>query len=303
MQWAVRHCGDTERKYLRALPGPPEQYTFSRCACAPEPVPEWLPADAAHLTGERFVYVNMRKAGSSAASALLSEFYGARVCGVHNLESSYVPWRDNRQGKRLVIGSCRNPWDQYVSLWAFGVERNGVLASHRKSWGLRYGKDLEDASAFRSWLKQLLVRKPRNKAPKKLRKMREHDMGLVTQRYIDTYFFGDYAGQLAAAHGFDGVVDVWLEADAAHPLALPTALAAALERVGVRCEDNVTRCGQSPKPGQKDELVNASSHPPWQTMYDERSLCLVQHKDRWLLAKLNYSLQVPEERCRQLLGL
>jgi hypothetical protein len=303
MQWALQHCGVTQGKYLRALPGPQEQYTFSRCACAPEPVPEWLPAQAAHLMGERFVYINMRKAGSSTASALLGEFYGARVCGVRNIELPYVPWRDNPHGERLVIGSYRNPWDQYVSLWAKGIVGGGLLKSQRRFWGLHYGKDTEDASAFRSWLEQLLVRKPPKKARRALRKMRELDMGLMTQRYITTYFSGDYARQLAAAHSFDGVVDVWLEADGAHPLALPTALAAALERVGVHCEDNVTRCGQSPKPGQKKvEVANGSSHPPWQAMYDERSSCLVQHKDRWVVAKFNFSLQVPEERCRRLLG-
>ena len=66
------------------------------------------------------MYVNMRKAGSSAVTELLSEYYGALICGTASIESPYRPARD-RNGRQLVMGSHRNPWDHYVSLWAFGV--------------------------------------------------------------------------------------------------------------------------------------------------------------------------------------
>jgi hypothetical protein len=50
----------------------------------------------------------------------VGEYYGALICGTANIESPYRPARD-RNGRTLVMGSHRNPWDHYVSLWAFGV--------------------------------------------------------------------------------------------------------------------------------------------------------------------------------------
>ena len=43
-----------------------------------------------------------------------------------------------------------------------------------------------------------------------------------------------------------------------------------------------------------------SEHPPWRTLYDDYTLCLVQQRDRWIIAKWNYTLQVrvPRADCR-----
>jgi len=95
-------------------------------------------------------------------------------------------------GDRLVVGSVRNPWDWYVSLWAYGCLRRGVMyaqltcpfpklayrmfrasALHPNLWAqtaqkvaynahkdhrewIDYYADVNDPNLFRAWLKAMM---------------------------------------------------------------------------------------------------------------------------------------------------
>ena len=74
---------------------------------------------------DRLLYIDLHKTGCSHIGRLLQETVGGRRLGKHNRPSAMPT-------DRMIIGSVRNPWDWYVSLWAFGCKgsRCGPWADH-----------------------------------------------------------------------------------------------------------------------------------------------------------------------------
>lgn len=85
---------------------------------------------------DRLLYIDLHKTGCSHIRRILGEIVGGRVIGKHN-RPRVMP-RD-----RVIVGSVRNPWDWYVSLWAFGCSRQGAVygrtTRHFTSWYYRTG--------------------------------------------------------------------------------------------------------------------------------------------------------------------
>jgi hypothetical protein len=70
---------------------------------------------------DRLVFLQLQKtAGTHIGRLLVEEFSGRERFGKHRpLPRGFDP------GKRLIVGSIRNPWDWYVSLWTFGCRGRG----------------------------------------------------------------------------------------------------------------------------------------------------------------------------------
>ena len=73
------------------------------------------------IVTDRLVFLQLQKtAGTHIARLLVEEFSGRERFGKHRpLPPGFDP------GKRLIVGSIRDPWDWYVSLWTFGCRRRG----------------------------------------------------------------------------------------------------------------------------------------------------------------------------------
>lgn len=69
---------------------------------------------------DRLIYLQMQKTGCTHIARLLAETVGGEQHGKHS-KLTFDP------GDRVVIGSVRNPWDWYVSLWAFGCSGEGSV--------------------------------------------------------------------------------------------------------------------------------------------------------------------------------
>ncbi len=80
---------------------------------------------------EKFVFVELHKTGGSHILKLLADATDGYVEGKHNR----VPAAFHN---RFIIGSVRNPWDWYVSLWAYGCSARGGIY-HRLTNGLDFG--------------------------------------------------------------------------------------------------------------------------------------------------------------------
>ena len=65
----------------------------------------------------------------------------------------------------------------------------------------------------------------------------------------------------------------------------------AMRKVNMTCSSQ-SGCGEKPR--------NRSNHKSWEQYFDERSACLVQHKDRWVFRKFGYDMMVSSHRCREL---
>ncbi|KAF0248410.1 MAG: hypothetical protein FD167_2187 [bacterium] len=81
------------------------------------------------FVADRLVYLQLQKTGCTHIAHILADFIDGKQIGKHNSLSSTFT------GK-YIIGSIRNPWDWYVSLWAFGCGRKGGL--YRRLTGIRH---------------------------------------------------------------------------------------------------------------------------------------------------------------------
>ena len=98
---------------------------------------------------EKLIFVDLHKTGSSFVSQALDKIVGGRSTRPHIQISS-----NNTIRGKTVLGTIRNPWDWYLSLWAYGCDNRGdfygkVIKSDSRYKGLGWRQDpLEAASAF-----------------------------------------------------------------------------------------------------------------------------------------------------------
>jgi hypothetical protein len=69
----------------------------------------------------------MNKTACTHIAALLSKHIGGKQIGKHN-------WLDKYNTDKFICGSIRNPWDWYISLWAFGCKGQGAISSRVSSF-------------------------------------------------------------------------------------------------------------------------------------------------------------------------
>ena len=139
------------------------------------------------LVGERVIYLQLQKTGSTRITDLIQATVGAEERHKHD-RIRRDDLADPEIAARRILGSIRSPWSYYVSLWAYGSRRAGGIyerttatprmdqarslrgtlhkktipledrdrASRRrvKKWKTAYG-DPEDREAFRRWIRFL----------------------------------------------------------------------------------------------------------------------------------------------------
>lgn len=133
---------------------------------------------------DRLVFVELHKTGGTHISTCLARLAPGEQVGKHNRVPPAL--RD-----RFVIGSVRNPWDWYVSLWGYGCDGKGAvfqtvtrgldLGYLRRDLSIEIGasgyavlrqavadlqrpaaawrrlyRDVNDAGAFREWLQMMM---------------------------------------------------------------------------------------------------------------------------------------------------
>ncbi len=71
---------------------------------------------------DKLIFIELQKTGCTHITRLLSETIGGKVIGKHN-----APHPNDLTEDALFIGSIRNPWEWYISLWAYGCDKKGGL--------------------------------------------------------------------------------------------------------------------------------------------------------------------------------
>ena len=130
---------------------------------------------------DKLIYLQLQKTGCTHISKLLSETVG----GSQKTKHQYLL---NYNTDKYIIGSIRNPWEWYVSLWAYGSGDKGSLKNRLtlhnpfeiiygffsgkinkiknelekpvKLWRMTY-QDYKNPDCFRNWLK--LIHDPNRK--------------------------------------------------------------------------------------------------------------------------------------------
>jgi len=130
---------------------------------------------------KKFVFMELHKTGCTHIRHLLNELIDGELVGGHNQASSNL-----FDEERVFLGSIRDPWDWYTSLWAYGCDNKGSVfnsttkvrplkfeslnwknntystflslisnrAKHPQKWLETYA-DVNDAEAFRAWLSMM----------------------------------------------------------------------------------------------------------------------------------------------------
>lgn len=140
------------------------------------------------------VFMELHKTGSSHIRRILKELLQGDLIGHHNQANAdfFVPGRK-------FIGSIRNPWEWYLSLWSYGCENKGAvfynvtsanepdLAKSNQQWANTY-TDVDNKDAFREWLSMMHDPKYALKIAKKYGECTFNDIaGLLTHRYLTLF--------------------------------------------------------------------------------------------------------------------
>ena len=87
------------------------------------------------LITDKIIYIELHKTGSSHTREIFLEMYGGG-CKIAGKHASYDSVPEDILGnfeEKLKIGNIRNPWDWYVSLWAFGCQQKGGIYNYLTS--------------------------------------------------------------------------------------------------------------------------------------------------------------------------
>ena len=127
---------------------------------------------------DRLVYLQLQKTGCTHIARLL-----AQICPGEQVQKHNRLPPELRASGRIILGSIRNPWDWYLSLWSYGcgkkgalykrlvardLDRNKASASGNLSekhsplfaWHNAYGNN-DEPEHFRQWLR--MVQNPDNR--------------------------------------------------------------------------------------------------------------------------------------------
>ena len=263
---------------------------------------------------DKLVYLQLQKTGCTHIVRIMSELVEGKSVGRKHgrLDKGFA------LAGRTVVGSIRDPWSWYVSLWAFGCIRNGAIydSTTKRSYGKhvfegdgspahrlgRVWKELrkpvgrwqrlyansDDPALFRKWLK--LVFDPRRAddlGQDYGKSTLSQYAGLLTYRYARLYV-SDVASLFppAGLRSLEALRDY----DRRHNLAslmirnesLEADLIAVLKKVGHDVgEAAEARIRQAKK-------TNTSSHKPASEYYDAETLELVARQEAFIIGKYGY---------------
>jgi len=158
---------------------------------------------------EKIIYLALHKTGCTHVLKLLTSIPGfnGKIIGKHNKISDVAEEELGDLSKKIKSGNVRNPWDWYVSLWAFGcmkkgglyeqiIEKNALRKLRHplafltpvKKWRKVYS-DAQNPELFRQWLEMLLCSRRKDMihfgeahVPRII--------GFMTYRYLELYSFG-----------------------------------------------------------------------------------------------------------------
>jgi len=159
----------------------------------------------------KLIYLQLQKTGSTHITNLLNKLFDCKQYTKHGRIPPFL-----LEQNKYIIGSVRNPWDWYVSLWAFGCQHNGgfydrltsrsitgnyllmcpfksILASINeiikptRQWQKLY-RDHNNPDLFRNWIKLIFNPKRRLDLKEKygFSPISKHS-GFFTYRYIYLY--------------------------------------------------------------------------------------------------------------------
>ena len=268
------------------------------------------------------VYLETQKTGGTHIRRLMKRYIGGDVIGKHNRPTE-------EQAGKFIFGSIRNPWDWYVSLWAYGVAGKGAVR-HRCTSGIDFsyynqmlpramGKkwltpveylvslyfdavkpkdewlatyaDSGSPELFRKWLRLMLDTRRRFDIGEGygFSPLSQH-AGLLTYRYFRLFTLGDDVFKERRLGSYEGLASF----DAEKSIASAMIKTESLEEDFIRVLD---LAGYTLSEDQvrairqkNDGKTNVSNRKSAAYYYDAESEELVGRKERYIIEKYGYNM-------------
>ena len=269
------------------------------------------------------IFLELQKTGGSHIRRLLKHYLDGNPVGKHNrlLED---------HSDKYLIGSIRNPWDWYVSLWAYGVGGKGAIRSrtckgvdlsyyHRilpkamgKSWltpseiAVSLYHDISkpvaewkrayemssDPALFRAWLKLLLDPKRRFDIGEGygFSPLSIH-AGLMTYRYFRLFTVGAHIYTNKYLTDYASIADFDREFNIINGMIKTEKLEEDFLRILREAGISLPDDQVTEILGKKVGKTNVSKRNPVEFYYDGETIELVRERDRYLVEK--YAYQAP----------
>jgi hypothetical protein len=263
---------------------------------------------------DKIVFVELHKTGGTHIGKLLAHLVEGKQVEKHNR-----PTPDLFTPGRSFLGSIRNPWDWYVSLWGYGCDGRGALflrvtqprgvlkpgawrhprstlrflyhdlQRHPETWRRSY-THADDAPAFRRWLRLVYDERHRDELGEGYGESALSGYaGLLTHRYMSLFCRDDRAL-------LDGSGPRSVEALKAYEFAygyirhfirnecLEDDLVRALEACGVPLTDAQRRYVYAQGRTNTSSRKRSASY-----YYDEATTRLVAERERFIIEKFGYA--------------
>lgn len=264
---------------------------------------------------DRLIFLQLQRTGCSHIAKLLATLVKGQQIGKHNALPESLRYSD-----KYVIGSIRNPWDWYLSLWAFGCggrggfynrvtkrcplcytrklfsrPYNGCVAMYSElkkpvhKWRKTY-RDCYDPALFRKWCRLILSEE------------RKYDFdneygfsclssfaGLLTYRYIKLFcknvsdIFRDRIRENDELQKFDAENNILY--DIIRNENLERDVIRVLRKAGYEVGDYEEVLLEKAKAKRR----SASIHEESAYYYDKETIDLVGNKEALIIQKYNYN--------------
>lgn len=270
------------------------------------------------FVGEKIIFLQMQKTASTHIAKVLAD----------NLAGSDGPkhgqlLRD--PGGAMVVGSIRNPWDWYVSLWAYGCKGEGAVRKHltdtawernfriarqnlgipaqwggaasallsRRSqhsgdWKRIYGC-VDDPGLFREWLRLILSDEGKQLLPEEYPFLGlRHFAGFMTFRFATLFIrHGDWKSNASRVASYDELCRLYEHSGIASRYIRMERLEEDLRQLLV--DVGVTN------PRLPTAKTNSSSHNSTAFYYDDETIELVRRNEKFLIDLFGYLPPTTEE--------
>lgn len=263
----------------------------------------------------------MQKTGGSHIRRLLERYTDGKAVGKHNrLTDKYAD--------HFVFGSIRNPWDWYVSLWAYGVSGRGAIRGrcvsgvdftyyHRmlpqamgkhwltpleltrsiyqdfikpvSAWKVAYN-DVNNPKLFRQWLNRLLNEERRFDFGEGygFSPISRH-AGLFTYRYFRLFTRGDHVFKDRRLNHFEGTVAFDQDFNIAGDMIRTESLEEDFIRIISTAGYALTVEELNAIRNMDGGKTNVSQRQSTAFYYDDATFDLVANKERYLIEKYGYT--------------
>ncbi len=262
---------------------------------------------------DKIVFLQLEKTGSTHIEEKLLKLKGAYKIGKHNTIDSFSLEKRAALYDKVIVGSIRNPWDWYVSVWAFGCMQKGRLYDRLTEKNMKRKLKLlceepetlfhlwktkaivetyrnhKNPHLFRKWLKMITSAKNAPLLEKNYNKSPIHDsIGLYTYRFLRMYI-KDFLDNYMRIKTYDAIINLtetnFIPQYVIKTESLEEDLLALLRKTNLILSEELIA---SIIDGKNNRANKSKRNIEYQHYYDRETKDIVYEKDQTIIKRFGY---------------